>query len=198
MAFDLSIVILAGGAARRYGKNKLSVRLPNGQSLLERAVSECLQLGDLPVYVVSGAYHHDLSENIGRKIIEVENPAWESGISTSIRAGLHAVEQQQPACTHLLICLADLPKVSYVGLQQLIEVGRIKPEMQVASYWAEHCSAPALFPRKFWPSLHQLTGDRGAGRLLQAGLFQEPATTFPVPHIEAAWDIDTPDALKEL
>lgn len=193
----LSIIILAGGSARRFNANKLLAKLPDGQPMLRRVFEQCKPLCE-NITVVTGAYHDAIARCMGPDVDIVFNELWQEGIAGSIRTGVEHVQAEHSSTSHILIMLADLPLITTQSLSVLVEVAALKPDMMIASYWDNRCTAPAVFPRQYWNQLVNLRGDSGAGKLLSQGMYTQPVHTYAVPHPEAAYDIDTVSALKSI
>ncbi|QPG04413.1 nucleotidyltransferase family protein [Salinimonas marina] len=194
----LSIAILAAGRSQRFGSNKMLLPLTDGQTLLGHCIDQCAPLSPSPVMVISGAYHNALSQHdFARPIQLIHNANWEQGMATSIHEAVAYTQTLPKEVTHLLITLGDLPLVTTSSLNSLWEVAKTQPETIIASFWEGKATAPAIFPRCFWPLLTQLSGDKGAGILLQDAMAQSPPACIPVPHAEARVDIDTPQTYRE-
>lgn len=165
--------------------------------MLSRVVEQCKPVCD-NVSIVTGAYHDAIAQYTGPDLDIVFNEMWQDGMAASIRTGVEHVQAEHSGTSHILIMLADLPLVTTQSLSVLVEVAALKPDMMIASYWDDRCTAPAVFPRQYWNQLVDLCGDSGAGKLLSAGMYTEPVHTYAVPHPEAAYDIDTVSALKSI
>src|SRR3712207_6167729 len=89
-------VVLAAGATSRTGSPKQNPQ-NRGESLLMRAALAALGAGCRPVVVVTGAYA-ELSrrELDGLDVREVFNPLWETGMASSIRAGIEVLVSADP------------------------------------------------------------------------------------------------------
>ena len=85
-------VILAAGSSSRMGSPKQILPF-RGISLLRRAALAALNAGCSPVVVVTGA-HAELSrrELDGLDVREALNPRWETGMASSIGAGLAVLQ----------------------------------------------------------------------------------------------------------
>src|SRR5918998_1055903 len=81
-------VILAAGSSSRMGSPKQTLQF-RGQSLLRRVALAALGAGCCPVIVVTGA-NAELSrrELDGLDVREVLNPLWETGMASSVCAGV--------------------------------------------------------------------------------------------------------------
>ena len=198
MAISLGVAILAAGQARRFGSNKLLCQLPGGQTLIARTVQQCMPLSPIPLLIVSGAYHEDLvSQPFSNEIMLTYNAQWQDGMSSSIHRAVEHFEQDD-SVSHLLIMLADLPLITTASMVALHHAAASSPDAVIASGWEGNATAPAIFPRHYWPQLKALSGDKGAGKLIRDILASEPQKCQVVRHPQAAYDLDTPDTLPRL
>lgn len=185
----LHALVLAAGAARRFGSAKQLFSI-QGMPLLTQVASRAATLVGDDVIVVLGAHAGEIEAHLsgcpGRRLI---NPAWEEGIGSSLRAGVSALP---PACAAVLVLLADQAAVSVADLKRLVTAWQVYPERIVAAYYGEpvpRSGVPAIFPRAWFPTLLQLTGDSGARALLA----RHTDAVQPVPMPSALLDIDTPE-----
>ncbi|WP_181898355.1 nucleotidyltransferase family protein [Alteromonas aestuariivivens] len=193
MQYRLGVVLLAGGSASRYGRNKL-LETSGGKSLIEQVIGVYAPLTLQPVVLVTGAYHKALSSQIRRPdVICHYNPHWQQGMGNSLASGLSAGLARFPATSHWLIGLGDQPRVSTASLSKLVKASNQSPHKMVASAWKDRLTAPAIFPVEHCKTLTMLTGDRGAAWVLRQGAMTVPSTCEGVIHPEAEWDIDTPE-----
>ena len=101
-------VVLAAGSASRMGRPK-QVLLFQGEALVARAVQAASASGCDPVIVVLGAHAAAVREVLdSKRVTLVENLRWETGLSSSIRAGLAAIG----GADNVLLLLADQPYVT--------------------------------------------------------------------------------------
>jgi len=97
---SVAIVVLAAGGSRRFGQPKQLVDW-NGEPLLRSVVRSALSANADRVVVVLGAHASecaatlkDLAPAVGIQRIEtVTNESWESGMASSIRAGVESAEK---------------------------------------------------------------------------------------------------------
>jgi CTP:molybdopterin cytidylyltransferase MocA len=118
----------------------------------------------------------------------VVNRDWDSGMASSIRAG---VERLPGSCAAVLTMLMDQPLIGVDALRRLVATWSARPKEIVAAQYDGGCGVPAIFPRWAFAELRQLRGDSGARLLLQ----RHADRTVGVPMPEAAVDIDTPEDL---
>jgi molybdenum cofactor cytidylyltransferase len=177
-------VVLAAGGSKRFGGFKQLLEF-QGESLLRRAAGLAGAVLPGRVIVVHGPKPLKCRRELaGLDLIQVDNPHWESGLATSIRAGIRAVPEDSAAA---LILLCDQPLIREQHLRALFEAWDGDPERIAAAGYGSGPGVPAIIPRKYFADMLKLTGDRGAKALL-AGL---GANVIQVPMPEAEADIDT-------
>jgi molybdenum cofactor cytidylyltransferase len=183
-------VVLAAGGSDRFGRPKQLVSW-RGRPLVWYAVRAALAGGLKPVAVVVGAEAEQVREALEAEPVSfVHNPDWRAGQSSSVRAGLAAVEADAEAAVFLL---ADTPLVSDDLVKALVAEHRRTMAPLVAPRVGKRRANPALFDRATFPGLHGLEGDKGGRELFR--------------RYDAAWvewddsillDIDTPGDLRRL
>jgi len=163
----IAAVVLAAGAATRYGAPKQRVFLP---AVLERLAQT--SVGD--VVVVEGAYTLD-GVDVGEARV-VRCPDWERGPGASLRCGLAALGDDVEAA---LIVLADGPELDPRAVERMI-AHRVDAPVVVASYDGTR-DHPAVLSRAAWSDIP----DEGA-RALDAKL-------IACDDLEPPGDIDYPE-----
>lgn len=181
-------LLLAAGAARRYGRAKQVEILPDGNSLVRHAALAALAVCS-EVRVVVGA-HRDavVAALAGLPIGFVEHADWARGIGASIACGARALLADgidQP----LLLCLADQPRIDAAALTRLLAAAGRQQEAILVSDYGNGRGPPCLFPPGLFAELAQLDGDEGARSVLKAHAGEVITVAMP----EGADDIDTPD-----
>lgn len=92
-----------------------------GRSLLRHLAAISIASLCNPVVVVLGASVHQTRAEIEDLPLQVvENQHWQSGMGTSISAGLAALLEQKPALNAVLILVCDQPFVSTALINQLV------------------------------------------------------------------------------
>lgn len=186
-------VLLAAGAARRYGRAKQVETLPDGNSLVRHAALAALAVcGE--VRVVVGA-HRDavVAALAGLPVGFVEHADWACGIGASIACGARAL-LADGIDRPLLLCLADQPRVDAAALARLLAAADRRPEAILVSDYGSGRGPPCRFPARLLAELAQLDGDEGARSLLKAHAGEVITVALP----EGADDIDTPDDYRRI
>lgn len=193
----VDVLILAAGAGRRFGSNKL-LALWRGRPLLEHVLEKVALLDVDSINLVLGAYATEIEELLREKshIDNLPSPLpkcfiysdWQLGMGDSLAFGV----SQLPSENAVLVLLADQPLIELGDLQKLLVLGRKNPDKIVCAEFAGTRGAPALFPPEYKTRLRLLSGDRGAKILLS---FPDVIT---VDLFNAAIDIDSPSDLTLL
>lgn len=188
-------IVLAAGASSRLGQPKQLVEF-QGVTLLMRATRLAQEAGADPVFVVLGANRELVAAAmLSGHAVAVVNDAWRDGISTSIRAGLRAVEQGAPIADGVLILACDQPFLTAEHLRALLDAFTAQSGLVItASAYQGTVGTPAVFPRKVFPQLLGLRGDSGARTLIKDAPCAIVEVAFPSGEI----DIDFPEDLKKL
>jgi CTP:molybdopterin cytidylyltransferase MocA len=183
----VAAVVLAAGAASRYGRLKQLVAWEGG-TLLGHVVDTALASPARPVVVVLGNQAEACCVALeGRPVETVVNRRWTQGQSTSLRVGLAALPKNISAT---LILLGDQPRVTPATLAALIERYRTTLAPVIWPELAGRRGNPVLFDRALFPELLRLTGDIGGRPVLEAHAAE--AERVPVSDPGILLDIDTP------
>jgi len=163
----IAAVVLAAGAATRYGSPKQRVFLP---AVLERLAQT--SVGE--VVVVEGAHELDGLDLGNARVVRC--PDWERGPGASLRCGLAALGEDVEAA---LIVLADGPELDPRAVERVL-ARRAEAPVVAASYDGTR-DHPAVLSRAAWNDLP----DEGA-RALDAKL-------IPCDDLEPPGDMDYPE-----
>jgi molybdenum cofactor cytidylyltransferase len=199
---DIAAIVLAAGKASRFraaagdgGPITKLVARHDGKALVRHVVDAASAAGLSPLIVVTG--HADaavLHELEGSSFEAVHNPLYETGMASSLRAGLARCPS---AATGVVVLLGDMPLVGPALIGTLTAAFRTHPEaLAVVPTFDGERGNPALISAQLFPALAQLQGDAGARQVLR-GL---DAHVLEVAVTDAAsrLDIDTPEALRAL
>ncbi|HLH05140.1 MAG TPA: nucleotidyltransferase family protein [Bryobacteraceae bacterium] len=177
----IAAVVLAAGASTRMGQPKQLLTF-RGKTLVEHVAREALLAEFEPVVVVVGAGAEAVRAAVANlPVAIVENEQWESGMGTSISAGVRA----SPGCDGVAILLVDQPLVTAAHLREMR--GSFCGDI-VAARYNERLGVPAIFPKRLFGALTELQGHEGARSLLRSP--DENVIAFDLP--EAGLDVDTP------
>jgi CTP:molybdopterin cytidylyltransferase MocA len=195
-------ILLAAGEGSRFGQPKALVEF-SGQTLAERGVNLLRAGGADPILVVTGAAPIELS---GTRI--VYNPAWQTGMGSSLRAALQALIDPDPDpdpdphpdagpdIGAAVVALADQPLVGPEAVTRLIAAYRGGSGVAAAAYDGRPRN-PVLLAREHWPEvIATATGDQGARAFLRAR--PDLVTLVECGDTGRPDDIDTPADLARI
>ncbi|SFI80967.1 molybdenum cofactor cytidylyltransferase [Paenibacillus sp. UNC496MF] len=191
-------VILAAGLSTRMGRFKPLVPLA-GKPLFHYAAETALKAGLSPVVLVGGHRIRELAASaapFGARIEIAENPAYRTGMASSLRTGIAALADRTEAA---FVFLADQPLVPRAVVDALLrEYGRGRGEgvRIVRPAYAGAPGHPVLFDAGLYAAFAALGGDEGGKSILA----RHRSALRVVPFADAAWglDADTPEGLAEL
>ncbi len=185
---EVGLIILAAGSSVRMKQPKQLMKFEN-QTLLRRAVETALATVFNPVIVVLGANHERLSNEIeGLNALICRNENFQSGLSSSIKAGLQKLLEIKPEISGVLMTLADQPLITAESLDAFYEKFLVHSGFIIAAEYNEKIGVPALFNRHLFAELLELEGDHGARRILR----DHHRSIIKIELPEADLDIDTP------
>jgi nicotine blue oxidoreductase len=180
-------LLLAAGSGSRLGRPKALVEV-GGERLVDRGIRMLAEGGCDPVMVVLGA-----AETAVPGAHTVHNPDWESGMGSSVRAGIDAL----PDCVDaVLVALADQPLVTPQAVRRLIDEYDQGARAAVATY-AGNPRNPVMLGREHWSTVYAMAKqDVGARPFLRA--YSHLVTTVACDDIASPDDIDTAEDLERL
>jgi molybdenum cofactor cytidylyltransferase len=186
---SVAIIVLAAGGSQRFGQPKQLVDW-NGEPLLRSVVRSGLSANADRVVVVLGAHASECAATlkdlaaVGLQRIEiVTNESWESGMASSIRAGVESAERAGAEAVVLL--LADQPYLTTEVINRLL-AERCASSI-VAARYNEVVGPPILFGSSWFEQLKNLKGDEGARQLVRDRTDSIRLIDWP----EGAIDLDT-------
>ena len=194
MCTTVAGVLLAAGEGSRFGRPKALVEL-HGQTLAERGVHLLRTGGAYPVLIVTGAVPVVVDGTHS-----VYNPAWRTGMGSSLRAALAALARTgsdvAAGVGAVVVALADQPLVGAEAVARLIAAYRDGATVAVAAYGGQPRN-PVLLAREHWAEVvATATGDQGARTFLRAR--PDLVTLVECGDTGRPDDIDTPADLARI
>ncbi len=185
-------LILAAGASSRMGRPKQL--LPWGESTL---IEHCISVANASkldsLLVVLGSDATAIRNSL--QVLDVDivvNEEWAKGMASTIKIGVDRLTSGDTP-DGILIMLADQPFISSDDLDALIEAFESRDSV-IASNYKDRLGVPALFGASHFDLLTKLTGDKGAGSILNT--MKDSIRTLPIA-IDLT-DIDTMEAYSAL
>lgn len=176
-------LILAAGGGTRMGGPKAIIEI-EGERLVDRAVANFKGAGIEGIYVVLGAW---VGEVEGAQIII--NADWESGMASSLRAGLNHLGQIAEIDS-ALVSLVDLPGLT---AEAIAEIAKTPRDLVMATY-KDVPGHPAKFARTHWAGIIASAHGNVGARDYLAG--RDDIHYLRLDDLADGADVDTPSDLE--
>jgi len=157
---DVAGVILSDSESSRLGKPKQLLKW-QGDTLLNNTIRIALESNLNPVIVVLGAFYREIKESllITDRVRVVRNLAWKKGQSTSLIAGINALENYE---TSLVYMLCDQPLITSEFISKIVAKGKFTGADVVMLRTNGKRTPPLLFSNRCFDRILSLKGDKGA------------------------------------
>jgi molybdenum cofactor cytidylyltransferase len=163
----IAVLILAAGGSRRLGRPK-QLEAWGRTTLLGHVVERVRTFPVDETWIVLGADIDAVMDAVDLSGFGVvENPEWQEGLASSLRAGLDALTRLSKA-DGAMVVLGDQPEIGGDVVIQLVERFRRSKALAVVPKYRYATGNPVIVRRELWPRLMSLEGDEGAKRLLTA------------------------------
>ena len=180
-------VILAAGASRRMGENKMLLEL-DGESLVRRAAKRALGAGLSPVVVVIGHEAARLRAELkDLPLVFAINPDYTGPTSGSLHRGLDTLGADVAS---VVVMLGDMVRVTAETLAMLVAAARGTRAPLVVSRYGDVTAPPLLFRRALFGELLAWTGEGCRKAVVQAHKHESLYVDRPVTLLT---DVDTPE-----
>jgi nicotine blue oxidoreductase len=188
-------LLLAAGGGRRLGGRPKALLEHRGRPLVEYAVGVLRAAGCSRVHVVLGARADAVRERARLDgCVLVDNPEWERGMGSSLRAGLGSLTGT--GARAVLVSLVDQPGIGPRAVARVLAAYRDDTSLASAAYDGVR-GHPVLFGAAHWAAVAaSATGDRGARAYLKE--HEAAITLVECGDVAQPYDIDTEDDLGHL
>lgn len=187
----IELIIMASGFSRRMGANKLLLPL-GGRPLIAWVISaaKASAVGRVTVVCADDAVA-DIARGLGATVLM--NPLAAQGQSAGVRL---AVSEAAGDVEGYLFLAGDQPLISAEALQALAARHQQSGAEITSALWLGKRRLPVLFRASMRTALLALEGDQGGRALIDSGCY--PVSYLDLPSEQEAWDVDTPEDLKQL
>lgn len=191
---NIGTVILAAGSSSRLGRPKQLLQYQN-TTLMQRIIDIVIPFNFATSVVILGANADQIRENTNfESVTAIYNEHWSEGIASSVRTGVSESIKLNAALDSILFLLSDQPFVSAELIRELIEKHESGNQRITACSYNQNVGVPAIFPKRFFPKLKELTGDVGAKKIIM----QQSEMVDEVAFKKGNFDIDTSEDYKQL
>ena len=160
----ISSILLAAGQSKRMTRENKLVKKIQGIPLIKHSVKNILASSIDELIIVIGHQKEIIKKLIDKneKIKFVFNKDFESGMASSIKAGLNHLSEDTEA---FFICLGDMPMVNKDIFNLLIK-SKNNREIIVPTYKNKQGN-PILFSKSMKKKIMTIEGDTGAKKILE-------------------------------
>jgi molybdenum cofactor cytidylyltransferase len=167
----VNALVLAAGAASRFGIPKTLLPAGAGETLLSRVLELALEAVDGDVAVVLGREarlaEYEVKRALGvnpetDRVGLVMNPDYRQGLSGSLKAGLSALSHHEAT----LVLLADQPALRLDQLEELVNAYRQGDVLAASAAERGEQRPPVVLGPELLPEVLALEGDAGARGVL--------------------------------
>ncbi|MET8860008.1 nucleotidyltransferase family protein [Streptomyces sp. NPDC004579] len=192
---EVAGLVLAAGGGRRLGGRPKALLTHQGRPLVEHAVEELRAGGCARVHVVLGARADAVRDQASLAgCVLVDNPRWEEGMGSSLRAGLDSLADTGARAA--LVSLVDQPGIGREAVARVLAAYTSPLTLAAAAYDGER-GHPVLFGAGHWAGIAAAaTGDQGARAYLKA--HADALVLVECGDVARAYDIDTEADLVHL
>lgn len=188
-------LLLAAGGGRRLGGRPKALLDHGGRPLVAHAAEALRDGGCDRVHIVVGARAAAVRRApVPAGCVWVENPAWEEGMGSSLRAGLGSLDGTGASAA--LVSLVDQPGVGARAVARVLAAGATRGALVSAAYDGVR-GHPVLLGADRWAAVvATATGDRGARDHLRA--HEAEIRLVECGDVAEPYDIDVPADLARL
>lgn len=180
-------VLMASGAAARFGSNKLLCPV-DGVPMIRRVFS-AVPASLFGQAVVVSRHPEILALAAEHGYRPIPNPQAQEGQAASIRLGLAALRHMDG----VLFSVCDQPWLSRESVIRLLEAFASHPGRICSLSWQGQRGSPAIFPAALFPELLSLTGDQKGGVVIRA--HSELLQLVEAGSAQELHDVDMPEDL---
>ena len=186
----IAVTILAAGGSTRMGELNKLLLLIDDKPMIYTVCRMVLDAKVNQIILVTGYQNNKVEKAIPKEINKiVYNRNWESGMMSSIYAGMSKLEKDVDGN---MIVLGDMPLISTMTINKIIgEFNKHNGNQIVYPIYDNKQGNPVVFPRKYFPEILNLKGDRGCKKLLKK--YPGDAVGIPINTDDVVIDCDTRD-----
>jgi molybdenum cofactor cytidylyltransferase len=187
-------LILAAGESSRMGQDKALLTY-RGRTFLEAIVQTLRAAGLERIAVVLGHHAEEIQCAVDLRGIQVViNPDYSRGQTSSLQAGLRALEKDEPEAA--LLCLVDHPAVSAEAVQRLLANFRESSAPVVIPTFQGQHGHPVLISREVFPEILRLAPGTGANTVIRK--YRDATQFAAVDDRGILLDVDDPETYRQL
>ena len=186
-------ILLSAGESSRMGRPKALLDW-FGVPLVNAQIKSLTDGGIGRVIVVTGAHHQEIANELATdtEVVMVKNPKWLEGKTTSIKAGLSAIETD---CETIVLLAVDQPRPAWVverALTSHLDSGR----PVTSPRYSGHGGHPLFFDVSLLPELGNISEEREGVREVMKR-YEENMNRVYFDNRIVRFDLNTPEDYQE-
>lgn len=186
-------VLLAAGTSDRFGERNKLLADCEGEPIVDRSARTLVEAGLDPVVAVLGHEAERVREALGDLSVRtVVADRYRRGRGASVRAGIEAIRELEPAADAAVVALGDMPFVDPGTIDALVDAHAAGVGDALAPAHDGVRGNPVLFDRIHFDALAALEGDVGGRSILLDG---ERSALVAVDDPGVRRDVDRPGDL---
>ena len=182
----VALILLAAGTSSRFKSEKLTAFF-EGKRLLQWALDSFSLLELEKILVIKPCFPLGLFSPDGFRV--VVNYDYETGIASSIKAGLKSID---PRSEGLVLTLGDMPFIERRDVERLLAEAPDGKELTAFAFQGIK-GFPTFVPETLFFDLSKIEGDRGAFALVKEGIAKFRSIEGEKRHTV---DIDVPEDIE--
>ena len=186
----IAVTILAAGGSTRMGDHNKLLLLIDGKPMIYSVCRMVLDAKVNQIILVTGYQNNEVEQSIPKGINKIVcNRNWESGMMSSIHAGMSRLEKDVDGN---MIVLGDMPLISTMTINKIIrKFSKYNGNHIVYPIYDDKQANPVIFPRKYFPEILNSKGDRGCKKVLKK--YPRDSIGIDIDSDEVIIDCDTRD-----
>ena len=181
------VIILAAGNSSRLGEPKQLLKYQD-KTLIRHVTEVAIETVGQEVIIVTGSGAASIEKELEPLTFhQTFNENWETGMGSSVAAGIAKLLVVNPLAEGTIIAVSDQPFVTSLLFEALIKKSQETGSGIAACAYDETLGTPVFFSRKYFDILLKLNGTDGAKKLLKKYENDVTKVSFPAGSI----DIDT-------
>ena len=159
---NIAVLVLAAGKSSRMKSIKQLEKI-NEKTLLDITLEKIKSIFSDNIFCVLGANGDRIKQEITTTNINfINNKNFETGLSSSIIAGIHHFKNNNLHFDSVLILLADQPAIDIGYLKSMVFLSEENNHKIIASKYGNKFGVPAIIPKKYFKDLILIEADKGA------------------------------------
>lgn len=182
-------ILLAAGAAERFGSQKLVALLPSGVPVGVQSVRTLRTVLDDVIVVTRPEDHELLKFLAAESVTPMPCARCVEGMGASLACGIRAA----PHADAWVIALADMPFIAVTSIERVVDALQRGAPLAAPEFNGQR-GHPVGFAARFGMALQSLEGDHGARALLEQHAGE--VWRLPVEDPGVLQDVDVPDDVR--